>query len=487
MPTDRSYPRAIVFALCSALLPGLGQAFERRWRAAGWFGAVTVAAAIAGAWAVSQRQTRLLTWSVSHGALNAAFLLALAWAVVCAISAADAAIAAWPRTGTGGARVAGAATFAVVILAALLPGTAGAWAAWRQDSLLETVFTGSGDDQVALPSPLDELGHAADGTLLGGTVVGPGGDGERWNIALLGGDSGPKRWGLRTDAMLMVSIDPETGDVAMVSIPRNLERMPMPSGALRKRFPKGFPDLANALFPYVATHDELMTRSDAPAQAVKGALAELLGVPIHNYALVDMDGFVRIIDALGGVSVYIPERLPHPGNPLGDPPPPSPYMGPGLVEMDGDLALAYARTRSADSDYERMKRQRCLLAAAARGLSPTELVRRYGAVADAVESAVRSDIPRGRLDDLVRLFAKVDVDQVRSLVLVPPLVNPAKPNVAKVRTLVGELLQPPAEPVAAATPSTAPASTVKGEAQPKRTTTAPPTTATAIQTVGASC
>ena len=76
----------------------------------------------------------------------------------------------------------------------------------------------------------------------------------------------------------------------------------MPPGPLRDRFPGGFDDLANALFPYVSGHPELGLD---PAQAVKGGLAELLGIPIDNYVLVDMVGFMQIIDALGGVTVNL--------------------------------------------------------------------------------------------------------------------------------------------------------------------------------------
>ena len=99
--------------------------------------------------------------------------------------------------------------------------------------------------------------------------------------------------------MIVVSIDRQTGDLASISVPRNLKNLPMPAGPLRKQFPGGFNDLANALYPYVSTHPALGLD---PAQSVKGALAELLGIPIDNYVLVDMTGFVKIIDALGGVT-----------------------------------------------------------------------------------------------------------------------------------------------------------------------------------------
>ena len=81
----------------------------------------------------------------------------------------------------------------------------------------------------------------------------------------------------------------------------------MPAGPLRKQFPGGFDDLANALYPYVSTHPGLGLD---PAQSVKGALAKLVGIPIDNYVLVDMTGFVKIIDALGGVTVDLSKRVP---------------------------------------------------------------------------------------------------------------------------------------------------------------------------------
>ena len=106
----------------------------------------------------------------------------------------------------------------------------------------------------------------------------------------------------------------------------------------------------------------------------------------------------------------------------------APYVGPGQVTMDGAMALSFVRTREQDSDYGRMGRQRCLLAAAARSTSPTDLALNYVALASAIQNSFRSDIPRERLGDLVRLFAKVNVDRARTLVLVPPVIQPGTPT-----------------------------------------------------------
>ena len=313
-------------------------------------------------------------------------------------------------------RLAGTLLVVSVGLAALLPGTVFALVTVRQDQLLDTVFAGSGDVQVAQPSPLGDLGITTTAvpasptsappvtlptttspatttvpTTVATTVPAPPPlEPGRWNIALLGGDAGPQRWGLRTDTMIVVSIDRQTGDLASVSVPRNLQRLPMPPGPLRDRFPNGFDDLANALFPYVFTHPDLGLD---PAQAIKGGLAELLGIPIDNYVLVDMEGFMHIIDALGGVTVDLSTNVPLVPN-IDGRTKEAPSVGPGPVTMNGAMALSFVRTREADSDYSRMKRQRCLLAAVAAKTSPADLALNYLSLASAVEGSFRSDIPR---------------------------------------------------------------------------------------------
>jgi len=474
----RTAPRAIGFAVASALMPGLGQALQRRWRAALLFGVPTLALLAIAAWAIGHDEATLVDWTVDSTVLRGLGVAGLVWAVLCYTSAAEAAVAAWPASfAHRSTRRIGLVLVLAVTLAALLPGAAGAWVATRQNSFLNTVFSSSEDVQVAQPSPLEDLGittptspsSTSSSTSTAAAVIAPASASTtiaptsvpatatsaaparavparpvptttppagRWNIVLLGGDAGPHRWGLRTDTMIVVSIDRRTGDLASISVPRNLQHLPMPRGVLRRRFPAGFNDLANALYPYVATHPDL--HLDA-AESVKGALAELLGIHIDNYVLVDLEGFIKIIDSLGGVTVILSNRVPLVPN-IDGKTKEAPYVGPGAVMMNGTMALSFVRTRDADSDYQRMKRQRCLLAAVAHKTSPVQLARSYPSLVSAVEGAFRSDIPRSRLGDLVRLFAKVHVDDARTLVLVPPVITPAHPDIARIRTLVTETL-----------------------------------------------
>ena len=87
------------------------------------------------------------------------------------------------------------------------------------------------------------------------------------------------------------------------------------------------------------THPELGLD---PAQAVKGGLAELLGIPIDNYVLVDMVGFMRIIDALGGVTVNLSSNVQLVPNIDGQTKE-APSVGPGPVRMNGAMALSFVR------------------------------------------------------------------------------------------------------------------------------------------------
>jgi len=438
-------PGAVGVAVASLLVPGVGQAIQRRRGPAVIFGLASALAFVALLSLAGEDKATLVTWTTDAGRLHHLVIMGLLWSVVCAVAAADAFLAqlhARPRRRDQ--RGLNIAVLGILVLVALVPGSVLAWVATRQDSMLDKIFT-SGKAEVARPDSLEALGvttvapaagipnQSAVATTAASLAVVP----NRWTIALLGGDAGPDRWGLRTDTMVVLSIDRDTGDIAGVSIPRNLKHLPMPAGVLRDRFPEGFDDLANALFPYVATRPALGVD---PAQAIKGALAQLLGVAIDNYVLVDMAGFEKIVNALGGVTLDLTRKVPLVGNMDGSPQVPS--VGPGRVHMDGKMALSFVRTRQADSDYGRMGRQRCLLTAVARNTSPARLVRSYPSLVKAVEGAFKTDIPRDHLGDLVTLFGKVHIDQARTLALVPPVVTPAHPDYLQIRQLVSDLLDP---------------------------------------------
>ena len=493
-------PRTLVLIALAIVAPGIAQVVARRRRAAMMLGLPTIALmALAGSWL---RRSGAIRTALDPALLRRLGLVGVALALLSVASVvhistvvnAVAAAADDAADDAAGPIAERAPRSTPTILLAALPlvvGAAGLVYVRAYATTLERVFQGGATR--ALPTARDPEGNT--GKLSGfaavaakhGAASDPEGDSAnaaananadgnndtvdqgvapstagltgtanalagvgRWNLLLLGGDAGKGRFSLRTDSMILVSIDRTSGDVAMVSVPRNLARLPMPDGPLRAAYPRGWTDLANALYPFVLSHPALGDRTaQAPEHAVKAALAEALAVPIDNYVLVDMGGFIDVIDALGGVTIDIATAVPAPGNPSEAKHPVRAWFGPGNVHLDGTDALAYSRSRENDSDYKRMARQRCLLATAARQISPADLVRNYDKLLSAMKRSVRSDLSPKQARAVVDVFAKIHTDAIRSLGLVPPLVNTAAPDYGVIRRLVAQTLSPPS-PVATA-------------------------------------
>lgn len=267
---------------------------------------------------------------------------------------------------------------------------------------------------------------------------------EYQNVLLLGGDEGPGRWALRTDTMILVSIHKPSGRVAMISIPRNMGRLKFPEGsAMAKEFPKSFNGLANAIYPYVYSHPDIAAQylrgSLAPeAVALASAISYSMDVTIHDYVLVNMQGFIEIIDALGGVTVTLDKKIPMPGNVPGAKSKYPPIIGPGEVEMDGTMALGYVRSRAADSDYSRMGRQRRLLETLASQTSGSDVLLKFPALADALKNNVRTSLTPSEFAFLAdRLRSGANIQE--SVGLTPPLVQPGRPDYGNVANLIDAL------------------------------------------------
>lgn len=481
--------RRTALTILALVFPGAAQLLGKRWTAAALLGAPEVV--LLGLLSGSVGRTQLLDAALDPSLVNRVGWILVGLGTLAAISVTETAIHVWAPPDGVVARAAG--VVGVVVLAAIpaAAGTGGLYAATTHADAVNQVFqggavravpTGGGSiDDADTPIPTAPAG-ATPPTVLGETVTPvtanpPAVAAEgRWNVLLLGGDAGKGRYSLRTDAMILVSIDRATGDAAMVSVPRNMARLPMPEGPLREKFPKGWTDLANALYPYVASHPQMGDGSEqAPERAITGAIAEALGVPIDNYVLVDMGGFIDVIDALGGVDLVLSKQVPAPGNPYEAKHPVRPWFGPGPVHLDGTDALAYSRSREGDSDYRRMERQRCLLAAASRQVSPADLLTHYDDLIAAMTRSVRSDLSPEQARDLIDLYAKVDTSAIRSLGLVPPLVNTGAPNYKQVHQLVNDALYPPAPVADAPVDTAAPESTEATPPGRPATTPAPAT------------
>ncbi len=186
---------------------------------------------------------------------------------------------------------------------------------------------------------------------------GPWGDIERLNILLLGSDAGRGRTGVRTDTMILASVDVDSGDLALISVPRNLARVPVPE-EIGIWSCNCFPPILNELYQYAEARPDSFPGPATPgANAIKGAVSELTDLPVHFYALVSLDGFVDVIDSIGGVTITVTERIYDPDYPKEGGGTEVLSLDPGVYDFDGHEALAYARTRHSSDDYDRMSRQ----------------------------------------------------------------------------------------------------------------------------------
>jgi len=132
-------------------------------------------------------------------------------------------------------------------------------------------------------------------------------------------------------------------------------------------------------------------------------------------AVVALDGFVELIDAIGGVDITVVKPVDDPGQVQPDGSVMDIFLPAGDYHFDGQMALAYARARQQDSDYYRMDRQRCLLEAVAEGLDALTLINRLPQVSEAVRASLVTDLPLSDLPDLFDLVDRVDTERVVSL------------------------------------------------------------------------
>jgi LCP family protein required for cell wall assembly len=285
----------------------------------------------------------------------------------------------------------------------------------------------------------------------------------RLNVLLIGSDAGPDRWSLRTDTVIVLSIDVETSRAALFGIPRNMVGVPLPpesAGAFKNG---RFPGLLNALYVYAMGHPASFPGGDARGfRAVTGAVQELVGVRLDSVVVVNLAGFVRLVDALGGLWIDVPKRLVDADYPLEDG---SGHIRldirPGCQLLDGRTALAYARSRHQDSDYGRMRRQQQVLVALARQVDPLALVPKVPDLLEMAKHNLWTTIKVSELSDLAGLAARVDVASVKTILFVPSRYPSllTSSEISKIRTVVRTAFEGAEKPTAtppSATPATCP-------------------------------
>ncbi|GAA1603310.1 hypothetical protein GCM10009804_69670 [Kribbella hippodromi] len=319
----------------------------------------------------------------------------------------------------------------------------------------------------------------------------------RLNILLLGADDGVGRTGVRTDTVMVASIDTKTGDTALISLSRNWMRMPFPADSpLHKVYPDGYwdPSLGNVEQPefYLDSmydnvpkaHPGILGPTDnMGADVVKLAASAALGLDIDYYMQVNLAGFKEIIDAVDGITVNVNYKVPIGGD-YGQGPGtnghklPSSYITPGPNQkLDGYHALWFARGRYGLSDPSRQERQRCTIHALVNSVNPATLITKYKQIAAASQEMLRTDIPEDILGPFLQLGLKVKNAKVTNIDLNKNKNFPTgkNPDYPAMREIIQKAIapKPAAQTPPAGQPTRKPSTGTSKKPTPPKTTPTP--------------
>ncbi len=227
-----------------------------------------------------------------------------------------------------------------------------------------------------------------------------GGEMERLNVLLLGlrGEGDPNG-GLLTDTMMVMSYKPKTGQVALISIPRDLY-VKIPNSGNKGKI--------NEAYAYGASNKGWKTGLSYSKEAIE----EVTGLDIHYVASVDFTAFKEIIDTLGGITIYLDkpftESVPFAEGYISLPA--------GKNTLGGQKALLYSRARYSSSDFDRAKRQQqVLVAVKEKSLStgvlsnPVKLV----SILDSLGNHVRTDAELWEIKEIAEMSRSADTSDIK--------------------------------------------------------------------------
>ncbi len=245
----------------------------------------------------------------------------------------------------------------------------------------------------------------------------------RLDILLVGADAGPGRWSLRTDTLVVLSVDEKSGEAAIFSIPRNMVNVPLPKESRRAFACRCYPQIINSLYVYASGHPSRFPGNDSVRglRAVQMAIGELIGRKLDGMVVIKLQGFVKLIDAIGGIDIVAPRSVFDAHYPLEN--------GTGKVRifiragkqhMNGHKALMYARSRHQDSDYGRMDRQQLVIAAVGKKLLKGDLLDRLPKLLKVAKENLWTNLKTRDLPALAMLAEQADVKGMRRVRFIPP-------------------------------------------------------------------
>ena len=222
------------------------------------------------------------------------------------------------------------------------------------------------------------------------------GERKRINLLVLGIDYNhdskgmPYSKGARSDTMMVASIGDEAQFLNIVSIPRDTYTL------ISEKIGS---DKINSAFSY------------GGVKQTRETVSHFLGVPVHYYVIVKVQGAKKIIDALGGLPIDVEKNMDYDDN-WGQL---HIHLKKGPQILNGDQAVGYARFRhDEEGDYGRMRRQQQVIRAVIRRMKDPSIVTKFSQLAAAVKETLETDLTVEQMIDLALLYKGFDQSKMRS-------------------------------------------------------------------------
>lgn len=230
------------------------------------------------------------------------------------------------------------------------------------------------------------------------------------SVLLMGTDARADSLGpARTDTMILIVADPATSKVVLISIPRDLWVAIPNHGYNRINTANFFGDAE---------------QPGRGPQLAKQVVSENFGVPVQHHIRIRFQGFVDVIDTLGGVTVDVPRDLDDDRYPTADYGTQHIHIPAGVQKMDGETALIYARSRYSTNDFDRARRQQQILLAAYEKVNSPLTWPRLPLLFSAFLAATESDLSGAEMVSIYRLIQNAGRENIHTLVIDQTLTQP---------------------------------------------------------------
>lgn len=261
------------------------------------------------------------------------------------------------------------------------------------------------------PQPLDAL-TPTPRPLCGGPAL--------MTILAIGADSGSDyKYGL-ADVIRIARVDFVTPKISMLSMPRDL-----------------WVEIPGITEPYGITHGKLnqayfyggpgMGYYKGPG-AGPGLLARTLdlnfGLRVDHYGAVNMQTFVKIVDAVGGIDIYLPNDVD--GRPIDDKTEDMGYFSAGQQQFNGDQALRFARIRKKYNDFTRMDHQNMVICALKEKITRPAVLPKIPQIIAAFQGAVLTDLSLEQISQLACLAPRLKRENILFTSLPEEILTPGR-------------------------------------------------------------